>query len=296
MTDVANASQFEAWNGDNGHRWVARADERDRVLAPVADALLRVAAPTPGTRVLDIGCGCGATTLTAAADVGSTGAATGIDLSAPMLDVARRRATAAGATNATFVQGDAQTDVFEPDGFDVVISRFGTMFFSDPEAAFTNVRTALRPGGRLCLATWQPLVANEWLTVPGAALLRHADMPATSADEPGMFAQSDPDRVRATLDAAGFVDTNIEAEEVTFTLGQSLDEALEFLTDSGPGRLMLETIPEGSAREAAIADVREVLVAHLDNAGVQLGGGILLITATQPHVSSANPRASGVLE
>ncbi len=97
MTDTANVSQFEAWNGDSGQRWVAGADERDRILAPVADVLLAVAAPTPGTRVLDVGCGCGATTLMAATQVGDTGSVTGIDLSAPMLDVARRRARAARA-------------------------------------------------------------------------------------------------------------------------------------------------------------------------------------------------------
>lgn len=282
MTDTANASQFEAWNGDSGHRWVARADERDRVLAPVADALVRVAALTRGARVLDIGCGCGATTLMAAADVGDTGSVTGIDLSAPMLDLARERAADAGATTATFVQGDAQTHGFEPDGFDLVMSRFGTMFFSNPEAAFSNVRTALRPQGTLCLATWQPLVANDWLTVPGGALLQHTELPATSSDEPGMFAQSDPDRVRAVLDAAGFVDTNIEAATVTFTLGQTVDEAVDHLADSGPGRVMLETIPAGAARDAALADVAKALVAHLGDAGVQLGGGILLITATRP--------------
>jgi SAM-dependent methyltransferase len=291
MTDTANASQFEAWNGDSGHRWVARADERDRVLAPVGDALLRVAAPTRGTRVLDIGCGCGATTLMAAADVGATGLATGIDLSAPMLDVARQRVDVAGATSAMFVQGDVQTHVFEPGVFDLVISRFGTMFFSKPEAAFTNVCSALRPGGRLCVATWQPLVANEWLTVPGAALLQHTDMPVTGSDEPGMFAQSDPDRVRAVLDAAGFVDTNIEADEVTLTLGQTVDEAVEHLADSGPGRVMLETLPAGPARDAAIADVRAALGPHLADAGVQLGGGILLTTATRPQASSPD-RAS----
>ena len=281
MTTSANAAQFDAWNGESGLRWVAGADARDRVLAPVAD-VLKAAAPKSGMRVLDIGCGCGATTLMVADRVGDTGSATGIDLSGPMLDLARQRATAAGAVNASFVQGDAQTHAFEPESADLVISRFGTMFFADPEAAFENIGRALRPEGRLCIATWQPLAANEWLTVPGAALLKHTDMPATDPDQPGMFAQSDPDIVSATLDAAGFADIAMEATAVDFTFGQTVDEAVEYLADSGPGRMLLETIPEGAARDAALADVHDALVEHHDDAGVRLGGAIWLVTATRP--------------
>ena len=202
----------------------------------------------------------------------------------PLGTHARRRATtrrAAGATNTDFVQGDAQTHRFEPGSVDLVISRFGTMFFSDPDAAFTNIAAALRPDGRLCLATWQPLAANEWLTVPGAALLHHTDLPPTSPDEPGMFAQSDPDIVTATLAGAGFTDITIEAADVTFTLGQTIDEAVEYLADSGPGRALLDTIPEGPATEAALADVRRALVDHDDDSGVRLGGGIWLINAAR---------------
>lgn len=280
MTDTANAAQIENWNGDSGHRWVARADERDRVLAPVADALLDAAAPTPGDRVLDVGCGCGVTTLSAASEVGDAGSVMGIDISVPMLDVARQRARTAGFANTSFVDADAQTHAFEPGSADLVISRFGTMFFSDPNAAFTNIATALDSGGRLCLATWQPLVANEWLAIPGATLLAHAELPATDPAGPGMFAQSDPAVVTATLSAAGFGDITIDPTEVTFTIGQTIDEAVEYLADSGPGRALLETIAEGPAREAAIADVRDALADHHDQSGVRLRGGIWLVSAT----------------
>jgi SAM-dependent methyltransferase len=287
VTTNANPSQLDAWNGESGQRWVARADERDGVLAPVADALLSVAAPSAGTRVLDVGCGCGATTLIAASRIGDAGTATGIDLSAPMLDVARSRAIASGAVNISFVQGDAQTHAFAPESIDLVISRFGTMFFSDPGAAFRNVGTILRPQGRLCLATWQPLAANDWLTVPAAALLQHTDLPATAPDEPGMFAQSDPAVVTATLSGAGFVDIVIEAAEVTLTLGQTVDEAVEHLAESGPGRVLLESIPEGTDRDAALAAVRDALVEHHDDSGVRLGAGVWLITATRPRTADA---------
>ena len=281
MTASANPSQFEAWNGVSGLRWVATADARDRVLAPVADVLLEAAAPEPGMHVVDIGCGCGATTLMTADRIGSAGSVVGIDLSAPMLDVARRRAQAEGAVNASFVQGDAQTHTFEPGSADLVISRFGTMFFADSEAAFTNIGTTLRAGGRLCIATWQPLVANEWLAVPGAAILRHTELPETAPDQPGMFAQSDPYFVSATLAAAGFADITLDATAVELTFGATVDEAVEYLADSGHGRMLLETIPEGAARDAALADVHDALVAHHDDAGVRLGGAIWLVTATR---------------
>lgn len=279
---MANQSQFEAWNGESGLRWVARADQRDRVLAPVADALLDAACPSLGSRVLDVGCGCGATTLAAATAVGDRGWATGIDLSAPMLDVARGRATAAALGNTTFVHGDAQTHAFPPGSVDLVIGRFGTMFFADPVAAFTNLRSTLGPSGRLCIATWQPLAANEWLTVPGAALLRHTEMPPTAPGEPGMFAQSEPEIVTAVLTAAGFADIRIEAHDVTFTLGETVDEAVDHLADSGPGRILLESIPEGPDRDAALADVGDALVEYSSDSGVRLGGGVWLIAAIKP--------------
>lgn len=278
MTTSANPEQSESWNGDSGQRWVARADERDQVLAPVADALFGAAALTVGARVLDVGCGCGATTLRAADLVGPRGSTTGIDLSGPMLDVARRRALDRGA-DAEFVRGDAQTHPFAAGSVDVVIGRFGTMFFSDPVAAFANIAAALRPGGRIVLATWQPLGANEWLVVPGAALLTHTTLPEPAPDGPGMFAQSDPDTVTAVLAAAGFTEIALDATEVTFVVGPTIDAAVEYLADSGPGRLLLDSIPEGPARDAALADVRAALVPHHHPSGVELRGGIWLVTA-----------------
>jgi len=280
MTSVANAEQFDAWNGDGGRRWVAAADQRDRILAPVADALLDAAALTPGERVLDVGCGCGVTTLTAAVQVGDRGSVTGIDLSAPMLAVARERALSTRLGNVEFVQDDAQTRAFEPASVDLVLSRFGTMFFSEPAQAFGNIGAALTASGRLCIATWRPLVANEWLAVPGAVLLGHTDLPP-SAEGPGMFAQSDASIVADVLGAAGFVGIDSESVDVTLTLGRTVDEALTYLAETGPGRTILEGIPEGRPREAALDEVRNVLSDHVVDAGVQLGGAIWLITAAR---------------
>jgi SAM-dependent methyltransferase len=277
MSSIVNTDQYDAWNGDSGARWVASADRRDQVLAPVADVLLRAARPAPGEIVLDVGCGCGRTTLAVAERVGPQGFVTGVDLSAPMLEVGRQRADIGHVSNVRFVQADAQT--FRPDRPpQLVISRFGTMFFDDPVAAFTNLADVLAPGGRACLVTWQPLAANDWLVVPGAALLRHAPMPATDPDAPGMFAQSAPERVEQILTAAGLTDVRLDPVTVTLTLGATIDEAVDHLVDSGPGRLILESI-DAADRAEALAAVRDVLDHHLDDAGVQLDAAVWVIHA-----------------
>lgn len=277
MNDT-NADQRAAWNGESGERWVATADRRDAVLAPIGDALLQSAAITPGERVLDIGCGCGATTIAAARAAGQTGHVVGLDLSAPMLALAASRAEQSPTT--TFLHADAQTvDLVER--FDVAISRFGTMFFDHPAAAFANIARQLAPRGRLAMATWQPLDANEWLVVPGAALLSYAPLPseASAAAGPGMFAQSDPAIIEAVLRAAGFVDINSTARTIPLCLGATIEAAIEHLTDSGPGRTALEAV-RAEDRGDAIDAVRDALRPHDDpGRGVVLDAGILLTSA-----------------
>jgi ubiquinone/menaquinone biosynthesis C-methylase UbiE len=278
MTEIANADQRAAWNGDSGHRWVADAERRDRVMAPIAEAVLAAAALRTGERVLDVGCGCGATTLAAATAVAPGGDVVGIDLSAPMLELARTRAADQDARNVTFLLGDAQTNPLPAHRFAVAISRFGTMFFADPVAAFANVAAALAPGGRLCLGTWQPLATNDWLTIPGAALLRYGEMPETASGAPGMFAQSDPDTVTSTLDQAGFTDIGLDPVTVTLTLGREPADATDYLANTGVGQGVLATIPDDQ-HTAALDAVRSVLAEHTDAAGVHLSGSIWIVTA-----------------
>ena len=277
MSNVANTEQYDAWNGESGARWVADPDRRDRAIAAVADAMLDVAALVPGERVLDVGCGCGATTLSAAAAVAPNGAAIGVDIAEPMLAIARERADEAGVGNVSFVHGDAQVHTFGPAAFDVAVSRFGTMFFADVPAAFANIASTLGPGGRLCIATWQPLADNEWLAVPFAALLRFGTMDAP-ADGPGPFALSDPAVVESVLDAAGFDAVNLAAVTVPLLLGADTDEATAHLAETGFARTVLDTVSEGD-RPAALAAMSEVLADHVTGTGVQLDGAIWIATA-----------------
>jgi SAM-dependent methyltransferase len=284
VTEIVNTDEYEAWNGDSGRRWVADAERRDRVLAPVADVLLAAAQLVPGEGVMDIGCGCGATTLAAARVVGPSGAVYGIDLSGPMLGVARERAEASRSSNVTFVQGDVQTHRFPTPtstSTDVAISRFGTMFFADQVAALANVRHGLRAGGRLCVATWQPLEANDWLTIPGAALLPFVTLPQAETGGRGMFSQSDAEDVAAALDAAGYANPLLDPVTVALHLGTDRDEATEYLATTGPGRAALEAVPDDQ-RPAALDAVRTALADHEQPDGVRLAAAIWLVTAQNP--------------
>jgi SAM-dependent methyltransferase len=275
---AANETARTDWNGASGNAWVAGADQRDVALASVLDALVQAAALRAGERVLDLGCGCGATSLVAAGAVGPDGHVLGIDISEPMLEVARGRAVDAAVGNVDFVTGDLQTDELLAD-HDIAISRFGTMFFDDPAAAFANIGGGLRPGGRLCIATWQPLAANEWLTVPTDVLLPYGELPAGEPGAPGMFAQSSADAVRGLLEPAGFTDVDVAPVQVQVHLGTTA-EATAYLSTIGLARAVLDSL-EPSQRSAAVAAISEAVAERADADGVTLAGAILVTTASR---------------
>lgn len=214
-----NASQIEYWNQTAGPSWVASQESRDIELAPWGLKAMEALGPRSGERIVDVGCGCGATTLELARRVGSTGEVLGADISAPMLAVARRRAQAEGLAQARFVQVDAQTHAFEP--ADGVFSRFGVMFFADPVAAFANLRRALKPGGRLAFVCWRPMALNAWVNVPMSAVVGLLPEPPPPAPPgaPGPFAFADPDRVRSILEASGWRDIEIVAHDMKTSWG-----------------------------------------------------------------------------
>ncbi len=210
---AANAAQVAYWNETAGRTWADFQDPIDRQIRPLGLAAMQRLAPAPGEQVVDVGCGCGDTSLELARRVGPEGGVLGLDISAPMLEVARRRAAEAGASGLKFRQADAQVAAL-PDDRDAVFSRFGVMFFADPEAAFANLRRSLRPGGRLAFVCWRPLPENLWIHLPAeAAAGLVPPAPPPEPGTPGPFAFADPDRVRAILAQAGFTGIDISPHD-----------------------------------------------------------------------------------
>ena len=280
----ANREQLRAWDGDEGAYWAANADDFDRSVGAHHRLLLEAAAITPTDRVLDVGCGTGQTTREAAQRA-TSGSALGVDLSAAMLDLARRRAAAEGVANATFVQADAQVHRFPSAAFDLVLSRTGAMFFADHAAAFRNLAGATVPGGRLALLVWQGLAGNEWLREISAALAAGRERPSPPPDAPGPFSLADPDRVRPLLTQAGFRDVGFEGIEVPMWFGDDPDHAHRFVL--GLLGWMLEGLDDAAAARAR-DDLLATLRTHATRDGVRFGSAAWIITATRD--SSGPPR------
>ena len=273
-----NADQVAYWNSSAGERWATLQGRIDAIFTPLTDAALAYAAPNPGSRVVDIGCGAGATVLALGTVVGASGRVLGVDVSKPMLDVAARRVASSGLDQAQLLLADAASHRFEADEFDLAFSRFGVMFFDDPQAAFVNIRTGLTDGGRVVFACWQAMKYNSWFSVPVNAV-RALLPPAAPADplEPGPFAFADPDRVRSILVGAGFDDIAIEPHRTSMRLG-ALDEALDFVTQIGPtSRALADAEP--SIRPELTQALREALAGHDSHEGVVLEGSIWLVSA-----------------
>jgi SAM-dependent methyltransferase len=281
MTDhIVNAEQAEEWNGREGDHWVRHADRYDAITQRITAHLMEAAAIGAGDRVLDVGCGCGLTTRTAAR-AASVGSALGIDLSAAMLHEGERRARAEGLTNVRFEQGDVQVHTFPASAFDLAISRFGVMFFEDPVAAFANVASAVRPGGCFVFLCWQDLARNDWIMVPAGGALSHVPFPDLGPEgSPGMFSLADPDRIRWVLTDAGFeeIDVNEVAEQVF--LGDDAADATQFLRGTGMGSVLLEGVDAKTERKAVDA-VRGALEAHEGPDGIWLGSAAWRVTATR---------------
>jgi SAM-dependent methyltransferase len=274
---MTNTAMAEYWNGRPAEVWVAEAERFDSILGAFGRRLLAAAALQPGERVLDVGCGNGAVTLDAAGAVGPGGHATGLDLSAPMLEVARRRAGERGL-DVSFVQADAQTAAFD-EPFDVVLSRFGVMFFDDPEAAFARFADATRPGGRLCFVCWQEMFANEWIAVPAMAMVAHVGIPELpEPGTPGPFALADGERTRALLESAGWSRITVEEHEDGMRMGRDPEDVVAFMLSDEMGRRLVEG-RDPEAVQAGIADAIEALRPYATPDGVVLTGSYWLVTA-----------------
>jgi SAM-dependent methyltransferase len=277
-TSEVDREQLEYWNGEAGARWVSAQGQIDELLRSITEAALERAAVTAGTDVVEIGCGCGSTTVELAARAGATGSVLGVDLSAPMLAQARARLAAAKARVALAL-ADAARYAFAPASADLVFSRFGVMFFGDPAAAFANLRTVLRPSGRLVFVCWQAVDQNPWVTVPLAAALEHLPRPEPPAPgAPGPFSLADPDRLRHVLTRAGFRDLALEDLRRPLRVAGSADDVMGFYEEIGPLARVLRDAAAG-ARPRAVAAIRSALGRHHDGGGVTLGSASWLVTA-----------------
>src|SRR5271170_5300544 len=236
-----NAAQADYWNRSAGQKWTDNQEHQDQVLRPVSDRLIAAADAKPGERVIDVGCGCGATTIDFALRVNPGGEVLGLDISSPMLARARERAPQ--DLPARFELADATVYDFEPEGADLVVSRFGVMFFANPALSFANLRKGLRPGGRLAVACWRGAKQNPFFVVPLREAGKHAPLlPETKPEDPGPFAFADPTRVRRILSDAGLADIAVTPHDLDLDLaaGRGLDAAVAAALAIGPTSRMLD--------------------------------------------------------
>ena len=278
MSDAAERHrlQIEAWNGPMGVQWAANEARTERSLAPVTEALLKGAAAQPGERVLDIGCGCGGSALAIAGVVGPTGHVLGADVSAPMIEVAR--ATALPQTD--YVLADAAIHAFPPASFDLMISRFGVMFFGDPDAAFANLRRALKPTARVAMAAWRPMPQNPWVFVPMQAVATVLPpAPRPGPEEPGPFAFGDTARVQRILAAGGFAQPHMAKFDFEMKFPGDPDvAAIAIANGPGTGRLLRDQ-PD-SIKTAATAAIAKAITPYIRDGFIRLPGAVWIITTT----------------
>lgn len=249
-----NQAQAELWNGLAGRNWVEQNALLDRLLEPLVQPLVDDVRRQGARDVLDIGCGAGATTFAVARSLRGQGRCTGLDLSAPLIDLARRLAVETGVDNADFVVADAQLHAFPPGRFDAVISRFGVMFFDDPVAAFANLRRAARTDARLAMVAWRGIEDNPFMTAAeraAAPLLPEA--PPRAPDAPGQFAFADRERVSRILTAAGWREVDLQPLDVACRM--PADDLATYAVRMGPVSLALPNL-EADRREAVIEAVR----------------------------------------
>ena len=275
--EVVNTEQAAAWDGHEGDVWTEHADRYDRASRRVWQRFVEGQLVGRADRVLDVGCGTGGPTRHVAR-LAAEGDVMGIDLSTRMLELARSRSADEGLDNVTFVRGDAQVFPFERDVFDIAVSSFGTMFFNDPVAAYTNIGGGLRRNGTIALLVWRTLQENEWLMSLRSALAVGRELPTPPPDAPTPFALANPERVRSILGSAGFDGIELKPIDEPIELGTDASDALEFAKTMG----IVEGLTAGLEQEAraqAMSNLAALFRARQTADGVLLASAAWLITA-----------------
>lgn len=275
-----NVDQFEFWE-DMAPDWLAFEDHTEIVAAPFGDSAMDRLLLRPGLNVLDVGCGAGSTTVELARRVGNDGRATGVDIAPAMIAHAMKRVDASHIGNVSFLVADAQVEPFQEAAFDAIYSRFGVMFFANPKVAFTNLRRALRPDGVLAFACWENIFLNEWMFVPGSALVTvtGSPPPMPGAGEPGPFSLADRTDIELLLRDAGFKSVEVTPQAETVTLRGDEIESLVALTQRvGPVREALRTANAETAK-LIVAAVRSALLDRAVDEVVHLNSAAFVVSA-----------------
>jgi ubiquinone/menaquinone biosynthesis C-methylase UbiE len=282
---AANAAQAQRWNGAGGQYWIVHRKRHLDEHQHLTPHLFRAAGISPGERIIDMGCGCGDTTIAAARaaaddtsrslDCDEPGLAVGLDLSGPMLEVASQLALQAGVANVAFVQGDAQAGPLRRDSFDVAISKFGVMFFDDPRAAFAGLATKIRPGGRLAFLCWQDDNLNEVFAIPLRAVADYADRPGPTANE--LF--TDPNQISGLLSSAGWAEIGIIPVIEPARMGCDVDDVMDYVRGTPVIRDAAETLGDEKAFERMLARIADEYAERQRPDGVWVNAVAWLVTA-----------------
>ncbi len=275
-----NTEQAEFWE-ERAPSWLEAEGHITKVSSAFGALAMERLDLGAGQRVLDVGCGSGPTSLALAERVGVDGEVVGADIAPAMLAAARERAADAGARNLRFVTADMQVDDLGSGLFDAAFSQMGVMFFSDPVAAFANIRKAIHPGGRLAFACWQSLFSNEWMLVPGSAVLTVTGElpPMPGPGEPGPFSLSEPGRVESVLGDAGFTHVEVAPHDrVVVLVGDEIESLVQMSKAVGPVRLAMQDADDDL--QARLLDgVRAALEERIVDGELRLAAGAFIVSA-----------------
>ena len=275
-----NIKQKQFWSGAGGDVWVDKQREMDIMLNPLGERVIQGLDLKEETKILDIGCGCGATTLEIAKLV-NQGEVIGVDISEPMLERATQTASDMALTNISYQVKDVQVDEMPNNYFDIAFSRFGVMFFEDPFEAFNNINHSLKDDGQLSFVCWQHASLNPWQSLSIQVIKEFLDLPAPPPKSPGPFAFEDKSYIEEILNASGFRDIEIKdnQEDIVMFSGKSIREACEdYLTINPVVTEMLKNSPSELREEILEALIGKFSDYHKDD-GLLFPSATWIVTA-----------------